>query len=76
MTFQISQRGKQYLETAKTLLRVAKTMTDQAVVDQLQALAANYERRAEKASHIDAAKPSVRADANSESEAALEGGWT
>ena len=76
MTFQISQRGKMYLETAKTLLRVAKTMTDQTVADQLQALADNYERRAERASHIDAAKALARAAANAESEAALEGGWT
>jgi hypothetical protein len=76
MTFQLSQRCKQYLETAKTLLRVAQTMTDQAVADQLQALADNYERRAEEASHIDAAKALARAAANSESEAALEGGWT
>ena len=28
MTVQISQRGKEYLETAQTLLRAAKTMTD------------------------------------------------
>ena len=29
MTLQISQRGKEYLKTAQTLLRTAKTMTDQ-----------------------------------------------
>ena len=28
MTLQISQRGKEYLKTARTLLRTAKTMTD------------------------------------------------
>ena len=28
---QISQRGKQYLKTAETLLRAAQTMTDQAI---------------------------------------------
>jgi hypothetical protein len=28
MTVQISQRGKEYLETAQTLLLAAKTMTD------------------------------------------------
>jgi hypothetical protein len=31
MTFQISRRGKEYLETAQTLLRAAQTMTDRAV---------------------------------------------
>ena len=29
MTLQISQRGGEYLKTAQTLLRTAKTMTDQ-----------------------------------------------
>jgi len=52
MTFQISRRGKQYLETAQTLLRVAQTMTDSAIADQLKALADNYRRRAEKASQL------------------------
>ena len=54
MTFRISQRGKEYLETAKTLLRATQTMTDQAIAGQLKALADDYERRAEKASHVDA----------------------
>ena len=48
MTLQISQRGKEYLKTAQTLLRTAKTMTDQAIAAQLKALADDYERRAEK----------------------------
>ena len=56
MTFQISQRGKEYLKTAQTLLRTAKTMTDQAIAAQLKALADDYERRAEKASLDDAAE--------------------
>ena len=51
MTFQISRRGKQYLETAQTLLGAAQTMTDSAIADQLKALADDYQRRAEKASH-------------------------
>jgi len=51
MTVQISQRGKAYLETARTLLRAAKTMTDSAIAGQLKALADDYQRRAEKASH-------------------------
>jgi hypothetical protein len=60
MTVQISQRGKAYLETAWTLLRAAKTMTDAAIAGQLKALADDYERRAEKASHVDAAKAFAR----------------
>jgi hypothetical protein len=69
MTFQqISQRGKQYLETAETLLRAAQTMTDQAIAGQLKALADDYERRAEKASHVDAAKALARSAANAEGE--------
>ena len=60
MTSLISQRGKQYLATARMLLRAAQTMTDQAVADQLKSLADDYERRALKASHVDAAKASTR----------------
>jgi hypothetical protein len=55
MTFPISQRSKEYLETARTLLRAAQTMTDRAIAAQLKALADDYERRAKKASHVDAA---------------------
>jgi hypothetical protein len=40
MTVQISQRGKQYLETARTLLRAAQTMTDAAIASQLKAVCA------------------------------------
>ena len=69
MTFQrISQRGKEYLKTAETLLRAAQTMTDQAIAGQLKALADDYERRAEKASHVDAAKALARSAANAEGE--------
>ena len=60
MTFQNSRRGKQYLETAQTLLRAARTMTDSAIADQLKALADNYQRRAENAPHHDAAKAFAR----------------
>jgi len=66
MTFQISQRGKEYLKTAQTLLRTAKTMTDQAVAGQLRALADDYERRAEKASRDDTAKALARPAASAE----------
>jgi hypothetical protein len=39
MTFeQISQRGKEYLITAETLLHAAQTMTDRAIAGQLKRL--------------------------------------
>jgi hypothetical protein len=60
MTLHISRRGNQYLETAQTLLRTARTMTDQAIAGQLKALADDYQRRAEKASRDDAAKALAR----------------
>ena len=68
MTFQISQRGKEYLETAQTLLRAAETMTDRAIAGQLRALADDYQRRADKASHVDAAKALARSAARAEPE--------
>jgi predicted ArsR family transcriptional regulator len=68
MTFQISQRGKEYLKTAQTLLRAAQTMSDRVIADQLKALADNYQQRAEKASHADAAKASARTAATVEGE--------
>jgi len=68
MTLQISPRGRQYLKTAQTLLRTAKTMTDQAVAGQLKALADDYQRRAEEASRDDAAKRSARSVAAAEHE--------
>ena len=60
MTLPISQRGGEYLKTAQTLLRAAKSMTDRAVAAQLEALADDYERRAEKASLDDAKHCSIR----------------
>ena len=48
MTFQISRRGKPLLESAQTLLRAVRTMTDSVIADQLKALADDYQRRAEK----------------------------
>ena len=69
MTFQrLSQRGKEYLKTAETLLRAAQTMTDRAIAGQLKALADDYQRRAEKASHVDAAKAFARSAAKVEDE--------
>jgi hypothetical protein len=69
MTFhQISQRGNEYLKTAETLLGAARTMTDRAIAGQLKALAEDYQRRAEKASHVDAAKAFARSVASAEGE--------
>ena len=76
MTLQISRRGKEYLKTAQTLLHSAHTVTDRVVADQLKALANSYERRAEQASHADAAKALVRAATAAQAEAQSEGGWT
>ena len=64
----ILQRGKEYLATARTLLRAAQTMTDSAIACQLKALADDYQRRAEKASHGDTAKASARSTASAERE--------
>ena len=68
MTIQISRRGNAYLETARTLLRAAETMTDRAIAGQLRALADDYERRAVKASHVDAAKALARLAPSAEPE--------
>ena len=68
MTFEISRRGKQYLRTAETLLRTAQTMTDRVVATQLKALADDYERRAEKASLVDAAKVFAQSATSAEPE--------
>jgi hypothetical protein len=43
-------------------------MTDLAVAGQLKALADDYQRRAEKASHVDAARASARLAASAERE--------
>jgi hypothetical protein len=51
------------------LLRVAKAMTDTAIDDQLKARADDYQRRAEKASDIDAAKALARSAARAEPDA-------
>jgi hypothetical protein len=55
--------SKAYLDTARTILRAAETMTDLNVAGQLEALAEDYERRAEKAAHADAAKVLARSAA-------------
>jgi hypothetical protein len=45
MTFPISQRGKEYFESARTLLRAAQNMTDRVIADQIKALADDCQRR-------------------------------
>ena len=65
MNVQMSRRGKEYVETAWTLLRTAQTMTDRAIASRLEALADDHQRRVEKASHDDAARASARSAANS-----------
>jgi hypothetical protein len=55
--------SKQYLDTARTILQAAETMTDERVAGQLKALAEDYKRRAEKAAHADAAKALARSAA-------------
>jgi hypothetical protein len=55
MTFPISQRGKEYLQTAWALLRAVQSKTDRAIANQLKALADDYQQRAEIASRVDAA---------------------
>lgn len=42
--------SKEYQNTAYALRRVAQNMTDQTIADRVEALAKDYERRAEKAS--------------------------
>jgi hypothetical protein len=42
-----SMVSKEYLSTARTLLRIARSMTDGAIANRLKALAEDYERRAQ-----------------------------
>jgi hypothetical protein len=65
--------SKEYVSTAKTLLRVARNMTDQAIADRLKALADDYERRARKAADAEVAKRLVPAAARVESAGATSG---
>jgi aminopeptidase N len=62
----ISQRGKEYLKTAETLLQAAQSMTDRAIAGQLKALADDYQRRADKAMNVDAAKAFAGPDDNAQ----------
>ena len=65
MTPRILRRGNEYLERVQTLLRFAKTMADAAIADQLKSLAQDYQRGAEKASLVDAAKALAQSAAGS-----------
>jgi hypothetical protein len=56
-------RSKEYLDTARTIIRAAQTMTDQYIAGQLRVLAEDYERRAEKSARADAAKALARSAA-------------
>jgi hypothetical protein len=76
VTLEISRRAREHLKTAQSLLRAAKTMTDHAIADRLKALAEDYERRAEKASRVDAEKALARSAAGAENEAIFEGAWS
>jgi len=48
--------SKEYLHTARTLLRIAKNMTDQTIANRLMALAGDYESRALRANVAESAK--------------------
>ena len=48
--------SKEYLQTARTLLRITKDMTDQTIASRLMALASDYESRAQMADLAETAK--------------------
>jgi hypothetical protein len=48
--------SKEYFGTARTLLRIARNMTDETIASRLKALAEDYERRAGKAKLAESAK--------------------
>jgi hypothetical protein len=48
--------SKEYLHTARTLLRIAKNMTDQTIANRLMTLASDYESRAQRADLAETAK--------------------
>lgn len=54
--------SKGYLDTARTLLRVAQDMTNETVAERLKAIADDYRCRAEKAQQVENAltEPAVR----------------
>jgi hypothetical protein len=54
--------SQEYLDTARTLLRVAQNMADQIVAERLKAIMDDYQRRAEKAQQVETAlaQPTAR----------------
>ena len=48
--------SKQYLGIARTLLRIARNLTDQTIASRLKALAEDHERRAQKAEIAESAE--------------------
>jgi hypothetical protein len=63
--------SKVYLKTARTFLRMAKNITDQAIADRLNALAGDYEWRAEQASQFELPDQSAQVAAHSERAASV-----
>jgi hypothetical protein len=61
MTFQISQRGKKYLKTARTLLRAAQAMTDYAIAGQLKDSGLRKLRRLMRPRHWLVRRPTPKA---------------
>ena len=50
--------SNEYLNTARSFVRIAKDMTDQTIAARLKALAEDYERRAHKASDAESTRAS------------------
>jgi phage tail tape-measure protein len=60
--------SKEYSDTARALLRIARTMSDESIVDRLKVLADDYERRAATASHSESTKSLAAVVAGGESQ--------
>ena len=56
MILEPSMVSKEYLGIARTLLRIARNMTDQTIANRLKALAEDHERRAQKAEIAESAE--------------------
>ncbi|MGJ4942550.1 hypothetical protein ACQR1W_18390 [Bradyrhizobium sp. HKCCYLS1011] len=56
--------SSRYLDTARTLLRVARDTTNQTVAERLKAIADDYRHRAERAEQVEnaLAQPSARGE--------------
>jgi hypothetical protein len=51
--------SKEYLGTAITLLRIARSVADETIADRLRVLAEHYERLAQKAGLAESAAPAA-----------------